>query len=303
MLPNLKVKIAGVEWKNPVTTASGTFGFGREYAEYFDISRLGAITVKSVSIEKKLGNPPPRVAETAHGMLNSVGLQNSGVDFFMKHELPELRKLDTKIVVNVAGNTIDEYVAVVETLGDSVDMLELNISCPNVKVGGMAFGVDEKAAFEATEAAKKAAKIPLIVKLSPNVTDVAAIAKAVENGGADAVSLINTLLGMRVDINKRKPILANNFGGLSGPAIKPIALRMVYQVAQAVKIPVIGMGGISSGADAIEFMLAGASAVAVGTAGFIDPYVWVRIIAEIEEYLTKNNINDINEIVGKLEMN
>ena len=300
---NLKVNIAGVEWKNPVTTASGTFGFGKEYAEYFDISRLGAVTVKSVSIEKKLGNPSPRVAETASGMLNSVGLQNPGVDFFMNYELPELRKLDTKIVANVAGNTIDEYVAVVERLGNSVDMLELNISCPNVKVGGMAFGVDEKSAFEATEAVKKAAKLPLIVKLSPNVTDISTIAKAVEDGGADAISMINTLLGMRVDINKRKPILANNFGGLSGPAVKPIALRMVYQVAQKVKIPIIGMGGISNGADAIEFMLAGASAVAVGTAGFVDPYAWIRIIAEIEEYLIKNNIDDVNKIVGKLEMN
>jgi len=303
MKANLKVNIAGVEWKNPVTTASGTFGFGKEYAEYFDISRLGAVTVKSVSIEKKLGNPSPRVAETASGMLNSVGLQNPGVDFFMNYELPELRKLDTKIVANVAGNTIDEYVAVVERLGNSVDMLELNISCPNVKVGGMAFGVDEKSAFEATEAVKKAAKLPLIVKLSPNVTDISTIAKAVEDGGADAISMINTLLGMRVDINKRKPILANNFGGLSGPAVKPIALRMVYQVAQKVKIPIIGMGGISNGADAIEFMLAGASAVAVGTAGFVDPYAWIRIIAEIEEYLIKNNIDDVNKIVGKLEMN
>ena len=303
MATNLNVNIAGVEWKNPVTTSSGTFGFGKEYAEYFDISRLGAVTVKSVSIEKKLGNASPRVAECASGMLNSVGLQNPGVDFFMNYELPELRKLDTKIVVNVAGNTIDEYVAVVEKLGDSVDMLELNISCPNVKVGGMAFGVDEKSAFEATEAVKKVAKVPLIVKLSPNVTDISAIAKAVEDGGADAVSLINTLLGMRIDINKRRPILANNFGGMSGPAVKPVAVRMVYQVAQKVKIPVIGMGGVSSGADAIEFMLAGASAVAVGTAGFVDPYAWVRIIAEIEEYLVKNNIDDVNSIVGKLEMN
>jgi len=260
-MPNMKVNIAGVEWRNPVTTASGTFGFGREYAEYFDISRLGAITVKSVSIEKKLGNLSPRVAETASGMLNSVGLQNSGVDFFMNFELPELRKLGAPIVVNVAGNTIDEYVAVIEKLGNSVDMLELNISCPNVKVGGMAFGVDEKSAFDVTEAAKRAAKVPLIVKLSPNVTDISAIAKAVETGGADAVSLINTLLGMRVDINKRKPILANNFGGLSGPAVKPIAVRMVYQVAQVVKIPIIGMGVNSNGVDTIEFMLKGESAI------------------------------------------
>ena len=303
MKANMKVNIAGVEWKNPVTTSSGTFGFGKEYAEYFDISRLGAITVKSVSIEKKLGNASPRVAEVASGMLNSVGLQNPGVDFFMNYELPELRKPDTKIIVNVAGNTIDEYVAVVEKLGDSVDMLELNISCPNVKVGGMAFGVDEKSAFEATIAVKKVAKVPLIVKLSPNVTDVSAIAKAVEDGGAAAISLINTLLGMKIDINKRKPILANNYGGMSGPCVMPVAVRMVHQVAQKVKIPIIGMGGISTGADAIEFMLAGASAVAVGTAGFVDPYAWVRIIAEIEEYLTKNNIDDVNEIIGKLEMN
>jgi len=303
MKANMKVNIAGVEWKNPVTTSSGTFGFGKEYAEYFDISRLGAITVKSVSIEKKLGNASPRVAEVASGMLNSVGLQNPGVDFFMNYELPELRKPDTKIIVNVAGNTIDEYVAVVEKLGDSVDMLELNISCPNVKVGGMAFGVDEKSAFEATIAVKKVAKVPLIVKLSPNVTDVSVIAKAVEDGGAAAISLINTLLGMKIDINKRKPILANNYGGMSGPCVMPVAVRMVHQVAQKVKIPIIGMGGISTGADAIEFMLAGASAVAVGTAGFVDPYAWVRIIAEIEEYLTKNNIDDVNEIIGKLEMN
>jgi len=302
-MPNLKVNIAGVEWKNPVTTASGTFGFGKEYAEYFDISRLGAVTVKSVSIEKKLGNPTPRVAETAAGMLNAVGLQNPGAEFFLKYELPNLRKLDTKIVVNIAGNTIDEYVAVTEMIGDSVDMLELNISCPNVKVGGMAFGVDEKSAFEATSAVRKVAKVPLIVKLSPNVTDISAIAVAVESGGADAVSLINTLLGMKIDINKRKPILANNVGGLSGPAVMPIAVRMVYQVAQKVKIPIIGMGGISSGSDAIEFLLAGASAVAVGTAGFVDPYAHIRVINEIEEYMIKNNIADVNDIVGKLELN
>ncbi|MCL2838818.1 MAG: dihydroorotate dehydrogenase [Oscillospiraceae bacterium] len=303
MSVNLKVNIAGVAWKNPVTTASGTFGFGKEYAEYFDISRLGAVTVKSISVEKKLGNPTPRVAETASGMLNSVGLQNPGAEFFLKYELPNLKKLDTKIVVNIAGNTIDEYVAVTEMIGDSVDMLELNISCPNVKVGGMAFGVDEKSAFEATSAVKKASKVPLIVKLSPNVTDISAIAAAVENGGANAVSLINTLLGMKIDINKRKPILANNVGGLSGPAVMPIAVRMVYQVAQKVKIPIIGMGGISSGADAIEFLLAGASAVAVGTAGFVDPYAHIRVINEIEEYLKRNNIDDVNNIIGKLEMN
>jgi len=303
MNTNLKVNIAGVKWKNPVTTASGTFGFGKEYAEYFDTSRLGAITAKSISVAKKLGNPPPRVAETPFGMLNSVGLQNPGAEFFLKYELPELRKLDTVVIASIAGNTIDEYVEVAELLGDSVDMLELNISCPNVKAGGMAFGTDEKSAFEATAAVKRAAKVPLIVKLSPNVTDIAAIAVAVENGGADAVSLINTLLGMRVDINTRKPILTNNVGGLSGPAVKPIAVRMVHQVAQKVKIPIIGMGGISSGSDAIEFMLAGASAVAVGTAGFVDPYAWVRVIAEIEEYLTENNISDVSEIVGKLEMN
>jgi len=303
MSVNLKVNIAGVEWKNPVTTASGTFGFGKEYAEYFDLSRLGAVTVKSISSVPKAGNASPRVAETAAGMLNSVGLQNPGAEIFLKYELPNLRKFDVPIVVNIAGNTIDEYVEVAQMLGDQVDMLELNISCPNVKVGGMAFGVDPQSAFEATSAVKKVAKCPLIVKLSPNVTDVAAIAEAVESGGAGAVSLINTLFGMKIDIKSRRPILANNFGGLSGPAVKPVAVRMVYQVAQRVKIPVIGMGGISSGADAIEFMLAGASAVAVGTAGFVDPYVWVRVISEIEEYLVANNISDINDIIGKVEMN
>lgn len=300
-MADMRVNIAGVEWKNPVTTASGTFGFGKEYGEYFDLSRLGAVCLKALSAEPRLGNPSPRIAETPMGILNSVGLQNPGVKSFLENDLARLRGYETKLIANLCGNTIDDYAEAAELLGDSVDMLELNISCPNVKVGGMAFGTDPKMTEEITSRVKAAAKVPLIVKLSPNVTDITEIARAAEAGGADALSLINTLLGMRIDISTRRPVLKNNMGGLSGPAVKPVAVRMVYQVHKAVSLPIIGMGGISSGADAIEFILAGASAVAVGTAGFVDPYAWVKVCAGIESYLDENNIECVGDIVGAVE--
>lgn len=302
-MADMKVNIAGVEWKNPVTTASGTFGFGREYAEYFDLSKLGAVCLKALSDVPRMGNPSPRIAETPYGTLNSVGLQNPGAEHFIENELSWLREFDTKLIANLCGSTIDDYVRVAEILDDKVDMFELNISCPNVREGGMAFGVNPKAVEEITSKVKAVSKVPLIVKLSPNVTDITEPARAAEAGGADALSLINTLLGMRIDINTRKPILANNMGGLSGPAVKPVAVRMVNQVFNAVKLPIIGMGGISSGADAIEFMLAGASAVAVGTAGLVDPYAWVRVIKQVEEYLDRHNIDSVSEIVGAAEFN
>ncbi len=301
--PNMSVNIAGVEWKNPVTTASGTFGFGKEYGEFFDLSELGAVCLKSLSVERRMGNASPRIAETPRGILNSVGLQNPGADMFLKFELPRLRKYDTKLIANICGTTIEDYVAVAEMLGEQVDMLELNISCPNVKAGGMAFGTNAKSVEEITQRVKAAAKVPLIVKLSPNVTDIAEMARAAEAGGADALSLINTLLGMRIDVETRRPILNNNMGGLSGPAVKPVAVRMVYQVRQATKLPIIGMGGIASGKDAIEFFLAGANAVAVGTAGFVDPMAWIKVRDEIEEYLIAHHISDIGEIVGAVCMN
>lgn len=301
-MPDLKVNIAGVEWNNPVTTASGTFGFGEEYGEYFNLSELGAVCVKALSAVPRQGNPSPRIAETPMGVLNSVGLQNPGVDYFKENYLPKLRTYDTKIIANLCGSSIEDYVKAGEMLGDSVDMIELNISCPNVKVGGMAFGTDPKCTEEITRAVKDVVKCPLIVKLSPNVTDICEIARAAEAAGADALSLINTLLGMKIDINTRKPILKNNTGGLSGPAIKPVAVRMVSQVYHAVKLPLIGMGGISNGEDAIEFILAGASAVAVGTAGFVNPYAWVDTVKGIEEYLIKNKIEKVSDIVGAAEL-
>ncbi len=302
-MAEMKVNIAGVEWKNPVTTGSGTFGFGREYSEYFDLSELGAVCLKALSAKPRLGNPSPRIAETTKGVLNSVGLQNPGAEAFIEKELPRLRKYDTKLIANLCGASVEDYTEVAQILDDKVDMFELNISCPNVKEGGMAFGTNPKMVEEITQKVKAVSKVPLIVKLSPNVTDITEIARAAEVGGADAVSLINTLLGMKIDINTRRPILHNNMGGLSGPAVKPVAVRMVYQVRKAIKLPIIGMGGITSAEDAIEFMLAGANAIAVGTAGLVDPYAWVKVIKGIESYLNKNNIADVNDIVGAVTPN
>lgn len=302
-MADLHVNIAGVEWNNPVTTGSGTFGFGREYSEYFDLSELGAVCLKALSAVPRMGNQSPRIAETKQGILNSVGLQNPGAAYFLENELPWLRRYDTKLIANLCGSTIEDYIEVAEMLGDKVDMFELNISCPNVKEGGMAFGTDPKMVENITESVKQVSKVPLIIKLSPNVTDITEIAKAAEAGGADVISLINTLLGMRIDIKSRRPVLHNNMGGLSGPCVKPVAVRMVYQVRQAVKLPIIGMGGIATGDDAIEFMLAGANAVAVGTAGIVDPYAWIRVRNGIEKYLDDNHIKSVNDIVGTVQMN
>ena len=302
-MANMSVNIAGVEWKNPVTTGSGTFGFGREYSEYFDLSELGAICLKALSAVPRMGNQSPRIAEVEKGVLNSVGLQNPGAKAFLEKELDWLRGFDTKLIANLCGSTVEDYVEVTEILGDKLDMLELNISCPNVKEGGMAFGTNAKMIEEITSRVKAVAKSPLIVKLSPNVTDIAEMARAAEAGGADAISMINTLFGMKIDIKTRRPVLHNNMGGFSGPAVKPVAVRMVYQVRQAVKIPIIGMGGISTGEDAIEFMMAGANAVAVGTAGMVDPYAWIRVKNGIEKFLDENNIADVNDIVGTVKMN
>ena len=301
---NTKVNLAGIEMKNPVTVASGTFGYGREFSNFFDLGKLGAVITKGTSLKPKSGNKPPRVCETASGMLNSIGLQNPGVDFFAENDLPFLRKFDTKIIVNACGSTIDEYVELAKVLNKlDIDGVELNLSCPNVKAGCMAFGNTYEGVKEVTSRVRKVLGKPLIVKLTPNVTDIASIAKAVEDAGADGVSLINTLLGMKIDIEKRKPVLANNTGGLSGPAIKPVAVRMVYQVSQAVKIPILGMGGIVNGDDAIEFMLAGATAISIGAGNFIDPYTSVNTVKQIEEYMEKHKIEDINEIIGKVERN
>lgn len=296
---NMKVNIAGVEWKNPVTVASGTFGSGAEYADFVDLNRLGAVTTKGVSSVAWPGNPTPRVAETWGGMMNAIGLQNPGIELFCERDIPFLRKYDTRIIVNVCGKSEEDYCQVVERLGvEDVDMLEINISCPNVKEGGIAFGQNPKAAEDITRAVKKYAKQPVIMKLSPNVTDIAEMAKAVEAGGADAVSLINTLTGMKIDIRRRTFALANQTGGVSGPGIHPIAVRMVYQAAQAVKIPIIGMGGIACAEDAIEMMLAGARAVSVGTANFHNPAVTVEIVEGIEAYLRENQMEDVRELVG-----
>ena len=301
---NTKINFAGIEMKNPVTVASGTFGYGREYSEFFDLGKLGAIITKGTSLKPRSGNKPSRVCETASGMLNSIGLQNPGVEYFANNDLPFLRKFDTKIIVNACGSSIDEYVELCKILNTlDIDGVELNLSCPNVKAGCMAFGNTYEGVKKVTSEVRKVLDKPLIVKLTPNVTDIVGIAKGVEDGGADAVSLINTLLGMKIDIYKRKPVLANNTGGLSGPAIKPVAVRMVYQVAQAVNIPIMGLGGIVSGEDAIEFMLAGATTVSIGAGNFIDPYTSLKTIAGIEEYMKKCNIEDINEIIGKVEMN
>ena len=298
------INFAGIQMKNPVTVASGTFGYGREYAEFFDLGKLGAIITKGTSIKSRNGNKPVRVCETASGMLNSIGLQNPGVEYFANNDLPFLRKFDTKIIVNACGSSIEEYVELCKILDKlDIDGVELNLSCPNVKEGCMAFGNTYEGVKKVTKEVRKALSKPLIVKLTPNVTDIAAIAKGVEDGGADAVSLINTLLGMKIDINKRKPVLANNTGGLSGPAIKPIAVRMVYQVSQAVNIPIMGLGGIMNGEDAIEFMLAGASTISIGAGNFVDPYTSIKTIKGIEEYMEKHDIDKLTDIVGTVQMN
>ena len=291
---NMSVNIAGVEWKNPVTVASGTFGSGAEYSEFADLNKLGAVTTKGVANVPWAGNPTPRVAEVYGGMLNAVGLQNPGIELFCKRDIPFLKQYDTKIIVNVCGHSTEEYVAVVERLADEpVDLLEINISCPNVKEGGIAFGQDPKAVEAITKEMKRHAKQPVIMKLSPNVTDITEMARAAEAGGADALSLINTITGMKIDVNRRKFVLANQTGGMSGPAIHPVAVRMVYQTAKAVNVPIIGMGGIMNADDAIEMILAGATAVSVGTANFTDPTVTEKIVAGIGEYMKKYHVNEI----------
>ena len=299
---NMEVTIAGVTFKNPVMEASGTFGSGMEYSEFVDLNKLGAVVTKGVANVPWPGNPTPRIAETWGGMLNAIGLQNPGIDVFVKRDIPFLKQFDTKIIVNVCGKTTEDYLEVVERLGDEpVDMLEINISCPNVKEGGIAFGQDPKAVEAITRAVKEKARQPVIMKLSPNVTDITVMAKAAEAGGADAISLINTLTGMKIDVERRRFALANRTGGLSGPAIKPVAVRMVYQAARAVKLPIIGMGGIANGADALEFILAGASAVAVGTANFRNPRATLDTVEGIRNYMECHGIEDVKELVGSVE--
>ncbi|MDO4598711.1 MAG: dihydroorotate dehydrogenase [[Ruminococcus] gnavus] len=296
---DMRVKIAGVEWNNPVTVASGTFGSGEEYSEFVDLNRLGAVTTKGVANVPWPGNPTPRVAEIHSGMMNAIGLQNPGIDVFCERDIPFLRQFDTKIIVNVCGRSAEDYCEVVERLAnEDVDMLEINISCPNVKEGGIAFGQNPKAAEEITKAVKKYAKQPVIMKLSPNVTSIAEMAKAVEAGGADAISLINTLTGMKIDINRKTFALANKTGGVSGPAVHPIAVRMVYEAANAVNVPIIGMGGIESAEDAIEMLLVGASAVSVGTANFYNPTVTMEIVDGIEAYMKQNHFASVQDMVG-----
>ena len=298
-MTDIKVKIAGKEFKNPVTVASGTFGSGREYSEFIELSKLGAVTTKGVSNVPWEGNPIPRIAEVYGGMLNAIGLQNPGVDVFIERDLPFLEQQNTGIIVNVCGKTIEDYIEVVERLSESsVDMFEINISCPNVKEGGIAFGQSPDLIKEITSTLKSRSKKPIIMKLSPNVTDITVMARAAQEAGADAISLINTITGMKIDIHKRKFVLANKTGGMSGPAIKPIALRMVYQAAQVVDIPIIAMGGITTAEDAIEFIMAGASMVSVGTANFYNPYASLEIVEGIEEYLQQNSISNIAEIRG-----
>ena len=296
---NTKVSLAGVELKNPVMTASGTFGSGAEYSEFVDLNRLGAVVTKGVANVPWPGNPTPRIAEVYGGMLNAIGLQNPGIDVFVKRDIPFLKQYDTKIIVNVCGKTTEDYIEVVERLGDEpVDLLEINISCPNVKEGGIAFGQDPKAVEAITREVKKHAKQPVIMKLSPNVTDITVMAKAAEAGGADVLSLINTLTGMKIDINRRAFAIANKTGGMSGPAVKPVAVRMVYQVANAVKLPIIGMGGIATAEDALEFIMAGATAVSVGTANFYNPYATVEIADGIVDFMKKKKVEDIRELIG-----
>lgn len=296
---NMKVNLAGVELKNPVMTASGTFGSGAEYGEMVDLNRLGAVVTKGVANVPWPGNPTPRIAETYGGMINAIGLQNPGIDVFCERDIPFLKKYDTKIIVNVCGHAPEEYLAVVERLADEpIDMMEINISCPNVNANFLAFGQDPRHVEELTKQIKRIAKQPVIMKLTPNVTDIAEIARAAEAGGADAVSLINTLTGMKIDVHRRTFAVANKTGGMSGPAVKPVAVRMVYQVANAVKIPVIGMGGIATAEDALEFILAGATAVSVGTANFFNPYATREVIAGIGDYMRKYHVEDIHELIG-----
>jgi dihydroorotate dehydrogenase (NAD+) catalytic subunit len=301
--PDLRIRLGSLELENPVMTASGTFGYGEEFDSFVDLNILGAIVVKGISLKPRPGNPPPRVVETASGMLNAIGLENVGVENFIDNKLPYLKELATKVVVNILGDSIEEYGILAERLEgvDGIHALEVNISCPNVKKGGVAFGTIPVMAHEVTKAVRKKTALPLIVKLSPNVTDITEIAKAVEDGGADGVSLINTLLGMAIDINSRRPKLANIVGGLSGPAIKPVALRMVWQVAQSVKIPVIGIGGITTAEDAIEFLLAGATAVQIGTANFINPRATVEVIHGIKKYLVDSQLESVRNIIGALQ--
>ncbi|MBR2038628.1 MAG: dihydroorotate dehydrogenase [Lachnospiraceae bacterium] len=299
---NTKVTIAGVEFKNPVMTASGTFGSGMEYGEFVDLNRLGAVVTKGVANVPWPGNPTPRVAETYGGMLNAIGLQNPGIDVFIERDIPFLKQYDTKIIVNVCGKSVEDYCEVVEKLGDQpVDMLEINVSCPNVKEGAIAFGQKADALFNITKEIKKYAKQPVIMKLSPNVTDITEMAKAAEAAGADALSLINTITGMKIDVHRRKFAIANKTGGLSGPAIKPVAVRMVYQVANAVQIPIIGMGGIANAEDALEFILAGATAVSIGAMNFVNPYTTVETVDGIEAYMKRYGIEDINTLIGAVK--
>lgn len=302
--PSLAVELAGLKLQNPVMPASGTFGFGEEYASYVDLNALGALVTKSITLEPRLGNPPPRVVETPAGLLNSIGLQNPGLEAFIREKMPFLRRFRPPIIVNIAGSTVEEYVELAKRLSEvpGVAALEVNISCPNVKEGGMAFGSDPHQAAQVIKEVRHATTLPIIAKLTPNVTDIVAVAQAVERAGADALSLINTLVGMAVDLKKRRPVLGNIVGGLSGPAIKPIALYAVWKVASSVKIPVIGMGGIMNATDALEFLVVGARAVAVGTANLVSPQAMLEIIEGLEEYLRQHNIDDINKIIGSLEL-
>lgn len=305
--PNLEVEIAGIKLKNPVMTASGTFGYGEEFSPFIDLDRLGAMVLKGITLKPKRGNPPPRVIETPSGMLNAIGLQNVGVEVLIKEKLPYLKRFNTPVIINISGDTIEEYVELARRLGEvSVEMgvagLEVNISCPNVKKGGMAWGTDAKATYKIVSSIRKTTTLPLIVKLTPNVTDIKTIAQAAEEAGADALSLINTLVGMAVDIDSHKPKLANISGGLSGPAVKPVALWLVWQVFQTVNIPIIGIGGIIKVEDALEFIIAGARAIEIGTANFVNPRVSIEIIEGIKKYLIENNTKDINELIGSLKI-
>lgn len=302
--PNLAVNFAGIKLKNPVLTASGTFGYGEEFAEFVDLNKLGGVIVKGVSLKPIAGNPPPRIWETPSGMLNAIGLENPGVDVFINEKMPYLKTFDTAVIVNVFGYSLEEYVGVVERLDSvaGVSGLEVNISCPNVKAGGIVFGTNVKAAFELLSAVRKATKLPIIAKLSPNVTDITEIARAARDAGCDGLSLINTLLGMAIDVRCRKPRLANSTGGLSGPAIRPVAVRMVWQTAQAVSLPIIGMGGIVTGEDALEFILAGATAVAVGTANFVNPRATLDVLEDLERFLREEQVGDLQSLIGKVRV-
>jgi len=305
--PNLEVEVAGIRMKNPVITASGTFGYGEEFSPFIDLDKLGAMVLKGITLKPKMGNPPPRVIETPSGMLNAIGLQNVGVEMLIKEKLPYLQKFNTPVIINISGDTIEEYIELTRRLGEVLEEmgiagLEVNISCPNVKKGGIAWGTDAQSTYKIISSIRKVTSLPLIVKLSPNVTDIKVIAQAAEEAGADVLSLINTLVGMAVDVSLRRPKLANISGGLSGPAVKPVALWMVWQVFQTVNIPIIGMGGIMKAQDALEFIIAGARAVSIGTANLVNPKAAIEIIKGIEEYLVENKIKDINELVGSLKI-